>query len=257
MKIFSMKNKSIAFLKKVLPTLIILLIWQFTAVLIGKTVYYPSFTQTFQAFMNLASSNSFWIAASVSLFRIFAGFASALFIGVFLAILCALIPSIESFTKTVIGVAKATPVASFIILAMIWFHTSSVPVFVGILMIAPIIFENTLQGIQNIDHSILEMRKVYTIPTSVFIKKIALPYTKPYLTSAISLSLGIGFKAVISAEILARPTLGIGSGIYDAKIYLETPDLFALTLTVIILSLILEKVIGKIILKTNKGHIWT
>jgi NitT/TauT family transport system permease protein len=130
---------------------------------------------------------------------------------------------------------------------MIWFHSSFVPVFVGILMITPIVFENTLQGILHIDTQIVQMSKVYNIPTALFLRKIAIPYTKPYLSAAVSLSLGIGFKAVVSAEVLCRPSIGIGAAIYDAKIYLETPQLFALTITVILLSFLFEKLIGNFV----------
>lgn len=251
MMISSMKNKKL--LQALISVALLIAIWQITAQLVGKPVYYPSFTQTISALANLALTGSFWVTVTVSILRVIGSFAISMLFGMTLAVLCSLIPSVTGFMKTISGVAKATPVASFIILAMIWFHSSFVPVFVGILMIAPIVFENTLQGIENIDSHISEMSRVYKIPTGVFIRKIALPYTKPYLSAAVSLSLGIGFKAVVSAEVLCQPSIGIGAAIYDSKIYLETPQLFALTLTVILLSFCFEKMIGNFV--RRKGQV--
>ncbi len=234
-------------LKNLITLAFILMLWQLSSAMIGKPVYYPSFTQTLASFCRLASQTHFWMMTAASLLRVIGGFLSALLIGVVLAFVAYLFPIVSDFIKAAMGVAKATPVASFIILAMIWMRTAYVPVFVAVLMIAPILFENTLYGIKSVEGQIIEMSRVYKIPTLTYLGKIVVPYTMPYLSAAIFSSLGIGFKAVVSAEILSHPIMGIGTDIYNAKIYLETPELFALTITVIVLSYMLEKLIVKLI----------
>lgn len=252
MMISGMRNNTKRIIKNILTLIIVLALWQISAMMIGKPVYYPTFFDTLRAFYQMALTSKFWLAAGISLIRVLGGFVSALAIGVFLAVVSSFFPVITDFIKTLMGVAKATPVASFIILAMIWMRSPYVPVLVAVLMIAPIIYENTLQGINSIEKDIIEMSKVYTISAFTFIKKIAVPYTRPYLTAAIFSSFGIGFKAVVSAEILAHPLVGIGTDIYDAKIYLNTAELFALTITVIILSLLLEKIISKLLSRSAR-----
>lgn len=53
-------------------------------------------------------------------------------------------------------------------------------------------------------------------------------------------SLGLAWKAGIAAEVLCTPKGAIGTQLYNAKIYIETTDLFAWTFVVVILSLLLE-----------------
>ena len=53
--------------------------------------------------------------------------------------------------------------------------------------------------------------------------------------------IGIGWKAGIAAEVLGLPKNSIGKALYNAKIYLEMPDLFCWTAVIILLSLLFEK----------------
>ena len=47
----------------------------------------------------------------------------------------------------------------------------------------------------------------------------------------------------IAAEVLGRPLTAIGTKIYESKVYLETADLFAWTLVIILLSVALERLL--------------
>ena len=46
----------------------------------------------------------------------------------------------------------------------------------------------------------------------------------------------------IAAEIIGIPKGSIGENLYNAKIYLETPDLFAWTFVIIAVSVLFEKI---------------
>ncbi|MBO5898784.1 MAG: hypothetical protein J6R04_07220, partial [Clostridia bacterium] len=72
------------------------------------------------------------------------------------------------------------------------------------------------------------------------IRRIYLPAVLPYFLSACESSIGLAWKAGVAAEVLALPALSIGKQLYESKLYLETTDLFAWTLVVIVLSLLLE-----------------
>ena len=63
----------------------------------------------------------------------------------------------------------------------------------------------------------------------------------PYFVSACSVGLGFAFKSGIAAEVIAHSKNTLGLAIYDAKVYIETVDVFALTAVIIILSIFLEK----------------
>jgi len=52
--------------------------------------------------------------------------------------------------------------------------------------------------------------------------------------------LGLTWKVVIAGEVLAQPLHGIGTGMFQAKLYLETGEVFAWTVCAIVLSAVTE-----------------
>ena len=71
--------------------------------------------------------------------------------------------------------------------------------------------------------------------------RLYIPSLAPYFLAACKSSLGMAWKAGIAAEVLAVPKNAIGTELYYAKTYLETPTMFAWTLVIILLSIIFEK----------------
>ena len=63
----------------------------------------------------------------------------------------------------------------------------------------------------------------------------------PYFRSAASLALGLCWKAGAAAEVIGLPAGTIGERLYTAKIYLQTPDLFAWTAVILILAAVFER----------------
>ena len=51
----------------------------------------------------------------------------------------------------------------------------------------------------------------------------------------------------MAAEVIGLPNHTIGMHLYNAKVYLETPELFAWTLTVVVLSVLLEKLVVRLL----------
>ena len=148
---------------------------------------------------------------------------------------------------------KSVPVASFVILALIWTGAENLSVFISFLVVYPVIHINTLAGLSHADPGLLEMARVFRVPVwrqGLSIYRISL---YPYLESALKTSLGMGFKSGIAAEVIGVPGGSIGEGLYMAKIYLSTADLFAWTLMIIAVSSVFEKLF-LLLLKTIAGN---
>ena len=148
---------------------------------------------------------------------------------------------------------KSVPVASFVILALIWTGAENLSVFISFLVVYPVIHINTLAGLSHADPGLLEMARVFRVPVwrqALSIYRISL---YPYLESALKTSLGMGFKSGIAAEVIGVPGGSIGEGLYMAKIYLSTADLFAWTLMIIAVSSVFEKLF-LLLLKTIAGN---
>ena len=234
-------------LPKALRTLLIaaawLAVWQLAHMAVGKTVLLPSPCQTLDSMITLAFTGEFWNAVGSSLLRIMLGFIIGMTAGCLLASLSAVSPLLRDFFKPLMVVVKTTPVASFIILAVVWFKTGSVPAFTVSLIVAPIFWSNVYSGITNTDPKLLEMAKMYRFSRSAMLTKLYIPSVMPYFYSAVTVGIGMAWKSGIAAEVICNPKGSIGSGLYESKIYLETETMFAWTVAVIILSVLLEKAI--------------
>lgn len=217
-----------------------LFIWEIIYLVVQKEILIVSPFTTLMTIVRLVRTAAFWQTALSSLLHIMSGFFVGLLIGVALAVLCAASAFFKELFKPLIAIARATPVASFILLALVWMKTGTVPGFIAALMVFPIIFGNVYEGIRNVDDKLLEMAKSYKVSTKRVFLHIFLPGVFPYFIAGTTTGLGLAWKAGIAAEVLSVPAGSIGQMLHDAKIYIETADLFAWTVVVILLSMILE-----------------
>ncbi|MGL5245152.1 MAG: ABC transporter permease, partial [Sarcina sp.] len=136
---------------------------------------------------------------------------------------------------------QAIPVASFIILCLIWVSSKNLSILISFLMVLPVVYRNILDGIKSIPRELNDMAKVFKVSKLKNIRYIYLSQVAPYLRAACSVSLGLCWKAGIAAEVIGMPANSIGEKLYEAKIYLNTPDLFAWTIVIIIISICFQK----------------
>lgn len=238
-------------LKKTLKTIIITIswlgIWQILSAVTGLSVLLPSPIETLLEIKELVVTSVFWQSVFHSLVRIIIGFLLGVLFGTLTAFVSTFSKTVNDFLLPIIHIVKATPVASFIILAIVWLKTDNVPSFISMLIVFPIIWSNVKTGIRETDKNLIEMSDAFGVKKSKKLKQIYIPSVKPYFLSAVTTSMGLAWKSGIAAEVLCTPKNSIGSGIYASKIYLETPKLFAWTAIVVIMSIILEKIILLII----------
>ena len=174
-------------------------IWQFASMYLGQEILLASPVSVVRKLFKLSFTGNFWQSVGFSFVHIVTGFLLAMFLGIFLAVLAYWSKTVEILIAPVIAVVKSTPVASFIILCLIWIPSRNLSVFISFLMVLP------------------------------------------YFLSACRLSLGMCWKAGVAAEVIGVPSGSIGEKLYNAKIYLNTPDLFAWTIVIIVISFVFEK----------------
>lgn len=233
--------------RKVLILLFWLLVWEFAAVKLQNQILLASPVQTFQALFHLAGQGFFWQSVCFSFARISAGFLLALTVGGLLAVLASVSRLIRELITPILLLIKAIPVASFVILALLWVSSKNLSVLISFLMVLPVIYTNLLAGIRETDRQLLQMAEVFDIGIPQRIRYLYLPHVLPYFVSACSVGLGFCFKSGIAAEVIGLPTGSIGEQLYEAKLYLMTPELFAWTFVIIIISFLFEKLVMKLI----------
>lgn len=224
-----------------------LVVWQIAAVVINQDIVLTSPIQTIQTLFSLAQLREFWVSIGLSLLRIFAGGALAFTVGSLLAFLSFKYKLIKILFEPLISTVKSIPVASFVILLLIWVRTPYLSISISFLMALPIIYIAVLEGLLSTDQQLIEMADVYQIHGWHRIKAIYLSQLMPSLKTATSLAMGFCWKSGIAAEVIGLPTFSIGEHLYNAKVYLDTPALFAWTLVVIVMSALGEKIVMRLV----------
>lgn len=197
--------------------------------------------------IELIPSADFWKSVMFSAGRILSGFALGLTVGTGLAVFSGRYVFLRKLLSPFISVLKAVPVASFTILALIWVSSKNLSVLVTFLICVPIVYINMLEGIDSLDPKLKEMSTVFGIPPMRRFVGIYLSQLLPYFRSAAGLAIGLCWKSGTAAEVIGIPDGSIGEKLYQAKIYLETADLFAWTAVIIFVSWLCEKAFMSVI----------
>ena len=188
-------------------------------------------------------TGSFWRIVLASLLRILCGTATAVVLGCVLAVVCCRWRLLNDLLSPLLTIIKSTPVASFIILLLIWIGRDALPSVIVLLMVLPVVWGNVCAGIRTTDPLLLRTAKVFGFSRWRTLRRVYVPWVMPHFLSACRTSLGLAWKSGIAAEVLTVPALSIGKMLYESKLYWEVQDLFAWTVMVILCSLVIEKVL--------------
>ena len=234
---------------KILGAAVWIIIWQLVSMWLKQEILLVSPVSVIKRLTELIMMEEFWKSVAFSFGRIILGFFLALILGTILAALSCGFFAVEMLMEPLITVVKATPVASFIILCLIWIPSRNLSVFISFLMVFPVVYTNILEGIRQTDKQLLEMADSFGAGLMKKVEFVYLSQVQPYIVTACKLGLGLCWKAGIAAEVIGIPTGSIGEKLYKAKVYLETPNLFAWTIVIIIVSVGFEKLFMLILRK--------
>ena len=226
--------------------------WGAAAAIVNLPLILPGPVDTLSALIRLVQTGEFWLSTGLTLLRVAIGWALAVLLGAALAAACHKLSWLDAVFSPVRSVIRATPVSSFIILVLLWMQRGRVPVFISFLMVLPIVWTGVQEALEAVDRDLMEMTRAYGFTRRMRLRDLYLPSVRPALTASCLTGLGFAWKAGIAAEVIALPGSSVGKHLYDAKIYLERADLFAWTLTVILLSMALEAALKKA-LRRGKG----
>ena len=238
-----MQNKGKIYVKKFIILLFWLGVWQILAMGVDNVLLVVTPLQALRALFIQAGQAEFWRSAFGSMWRIALGFLLGAVLALFLAAVSYRYKITEEVLRPFMVFCKAVPVAVFAVLILIWWGSSMLAVAICFLVVFPNIYLNTLEGLKSADRGLLEMAEVFRLPYGTRFFYIYRPALKPFLLSAFQLSLGMCWKSGVAAEVIGTPDHSIGGALYLAKIYLDTADLFAWTVVIVVLSVLFEKII--------------
>ena len=229
-----------------------LLVWQIAAMALDALypqghLLLPSPLSALMRLGELALTATFWRSVGQSFVRIVGGFLFSCLAASLLAVPASRWKWVRELLSPLVATVKAVPVASFIILALVWLSSRSLALFISALMVFPPVYLNVLEGIRQTDRKLLEMAKVFHVPLWRQVRGIYIPAVLPYFRTAVSLGLGLCWKAGVAAEVIGLPTGSVGEQLYNAKVYYMTPDLFAWTAVIVVVSVVFEKLFLRLV----------
>ena len=230
-----------------------LAVWQCAAMAVGQEVFLVSPLQALRTLLGLLPRKEFWQRVCFSSGRILLGFALGTVVSAVLAAAAESCPAAETLLAPVMQLVKATPVASFIILALVWVRGSSLSVLISFLMVLPVMYSAVRTGIESADPQLLEMAQVFRLPLGRRLRAVWLPAVLPAFRQGCSVALGICWKSGVAAEVIGLPDGSIGDALYRAKITLSTGELFAWTFVIILLSVGFEKLFLALLRRAEKA----
>lgn len=218
-----------------------LAVWQLAAMAVGHGgLLLPGPLQTLAALGGLLPTGAFWRRVGFTLVRILLGFLLAVAGGIALGAASARWRAVRLLAASPLALLRAMPVASFVILALLWVRSANLSVIVSFTQVLPVVYAGVCGGIADTDRELLEMARVYRLPALRTLRYIWLPGAFPAFAESLSVAMGMCWKSGVSAEVIGLPDWSVGDALYRAKLTLATPDVFAWTLTIVLLSALLS-----------------
>lgn len=229
-----------------------LAVWQLLDMVIDNRLVLAGPIRVAQALVEQIGQPDFWVICGASFGRIALGFLLSFVVGFLLALMSCRHRLFRDFVDPIISLLRTIPVASFIILLLIWVGNQALTVFLAFFIVLPLIYTNMVTGFESVDRQMLEMARVYGLSRWRTFLYIYRPAFMPFLMSSTKISLGMTWKSGIMAEVLATPKPSIGKEMATARTFLDTPDLLAWTVVVMVLSFLFEKAFMELLKRANR-----
>lgn len=231
----------IPFLNKIIAVVVALVIWQIAAMCIHQKILLVTPIEVFARLFTIWQVPHFGSSVWFTFYHIAGGFLLGVVLGIVCAVLANRFPVVETLLWPWMATIKSVPVASFVVICLIWLSAQHLSVFISFLIVLPIIYQNVLSGLRAVNPQMEELAKVYGMSPMKKLRYITIPQLAPFLMSGFTVTTGMAWKAGVAAEIIGTPNGSVGQQLYLAKIYLDTDDLLAWTVIIVVISVLSEK----------------
>ena len=232
-----------------------LLIWQLITVMVHNDILLTGPVDVIKRLGKEIFETSFYRAVSGTIVRVLLGFLLGLMIGVLLGAVSYRYEMVKMFFAPVVSVMKSVPVAAIVVLILIWMGSDNLAVPISFVVVFPQIYISTITGLNEVTKEQKEMMHSFEMRFFNRCMYIYRPALMPYLINAVRISVGMGFKSGIAAEVIGIPVHSIGEALYMSKIYLDTSGVLAWTVVVLLISTIMEKLIVFLVKKAGNVYV--
>jgi NitT/TauT family transport system permease protein len=214
-------------------------LWWLTSLSIPHYIL-PGPARVWEALRLIAANGDLWNNLAITLWRVSVGFVVAALVGLPLGIVLGANKRAGEFFEPVLPVLNTVSSAIWAIFAIIWFGISNATtIFVVFMTAMPLIITNVWQGTRAVNADFIELAQVLRMPNWKVMTKIYLPTILPYFFSGARLAFGFGWRVSLVAETIGSSS-GVGYRLRQAADLIRTDQVFAWTLTLVIMMATIE-----------------
>jgi len=200
----------------------------------------PGPEKVWHALRGMASNPSFAHDVGMTTYRVVMGFVLAALVGTPLGLALGASRRLAQAFEPVLAVLNTVSSALWAVFAIIWFGISdATTIFVVFMTAMPLILTNVWQGARNVDKQLVDLARSLRLSRARILLRIHLPSILPYFFSGARLAFGFGWRVSLVAETLGASD-GIGYRVRQAADLVQTDQVFAWTLLLVLLMLALE-----------------
>ncbi|MBQ3686860.1 MAG: ABC transporter permease subunit, partial [Treponema sp.] len=229
------------FLTYLLSFVLFTLGWQLLAAAVSAPLILPGPLAVLRRLVSLCGTADFYRHVGATMGRVFTAFAVTFAAGSILGLTCGRSRVTRQLLSVLLTAVRSVPVVSFILIALFWLGSSAVPVFVAVVMTLPVMMTAVCTGCSAAPRQLLDAASSYRLKPGQLFRHLTLPFLLPFVRDSSISSFGMIWKVVAAGEVLALPKLGTGQLLYTAQLHLESADLLAVTLTIVLLSFSFER----------------
>ena len=208
-----------------------LLSWRYGAFVL------PSPAAVLRGLGEIVQSGEVWKHTGASLGRIAVGFGGAVVVALGMGLLGFLSRTARGAVHDILAVLNSTSVFVWIVISIIWFGLSNwAPIFTTFMITLPVIASNLVEGVESVDHRLLEMGDVYRLSGGQKFTAIVVPSTVPYLVAGMKVGFGLALKVSVVAEIFGV-TSGIGYIMNYSREILATQMVFVWAIVMVLVMI--------------------
>ncbi|MBN2605119.1 MAG: ABC transporter permease subunit [Bacilli bacterium] len=240
------QSKFISSSLSTLSVILILFVWQLYAIHVDNPFLMPTPTNVLKSLLILLGEGRTYFIILTTLVRLAVSVLAASIAGLILGLLAGVFYQVEAFLKPLVTTLRTLPVVSIIVVILILYGNVFSLYLISFLLLFPIIYQAELEGIKNIDQDLLDVLSLECNNCPfVVVRLVYFPLAMPYFKTAMIQSTGLAIKVLVVAEYLSQTQISIGRELYFNRINLEYANVFAWTIILILVAIIIEHYIQK------------
>jgi NitT/TauT family transport system permease protein len=225
---------------------VIFVLWQVYAIQVDNPYLMPKPEAVISAFVQLFFERETYFVFLMTAIRLLTSLGIAALFGLVLGLISGVRPKFESFMKPFVVTLRTMPAISIIIIIFILFGNTATLYIISFLLLFPIIYQAELDGIKNINKTLLEVLWMDCDRCNwPAIKMMFLPLSMPFYRTGLLQSIGLGLKVLVVAEYITQTKHSIGWELYINRINLDYSRVFAWTIVLIITVSLIEYFVRK------------